>query len=176
MEAVGTATSLQQLHFDFQEGVGADGMCPKLFGHLSGLRQLKDLSVIGPLTPLNAAEPDVDDAMHLSALTGLTYLDVCSWRCSDVAAVALACHLSQLQQLRLTHCGLESKASLPAIAKLVQLRHLDLSINVMGIGDCLKLLTQLSGLTYMQLYSSQDGRPSEQEWDDFWAAVRGQQS
>jgi hypothetical protein len=114
-------------------------------------------------SPHHTAELDADDAVHLTALTGLTSLEVCAWRVGDVAAVALACHLSQLQQLRLIHCSLQSKASLPAIAKLVQLRHLDLSVNPVGsAGGCVTLLTQLSALTHLKLHG-----PTGQEYDEF---------
>jgi hypothetical protein len=128
MQAIGTATSLRHLLVDFQDGVSIYGMRPKLFGYLTGLRQLEDLQVLTRDVPVHhSAESDADDAMHLTALTGLTGLEVCAWRIGDVGAVALTCHLSQLQQLRLIQCSLRSKSSLPAIAKLVQLRHLDLS-------------------------------------------------
>jgi hypothetical protein len=181
MQAAGKATSLRQLRLDFREGIAAYAMRHKLFGFLTGLRQLKELSVLCLATPgpRHAADPlnaEADDAMHLTALTGLAHLHVFGRRAGDVAAVALACHLSELQSLCLNHCGLESRASLPAIAKLVQLRHLDLSINALGSGGCLKLLTQLTALTFMQLWGTQGGRPSNQEIDDFWAAVQGQGS
>jgi hypothetical protein len=92
-----------------------------------------------------------------------------------VAAVALACHLLQLQQLRLIHCSLTSKASLPAIARLAQLRHLDLSVNPVGSArGCLTLLTQLSALTHVEMHDIRAVGPSIQELGDFWAAVRGQ--
>jgi hypothetical protein len=171
MRDLGAATSLRQLRLDFTDGVTLESMRPKLFGYLTGLQQLQELHFIGRYPRYDDDHSHADDAMHLTTLTGLTNLDLCGRLVGDVTAVALACHLSQLRELRLVECNLGSRASLPAIAKLRQLRHLNLSGNAMGSGDCLTLLTQLSALTSMRLESMYGNEPSRQEWADFWAAV-----
>jgi Leucine-rich repeat (LRR) protein len=171
MHGIAAATSLRQLHLHVRNGISARAMRSKLCGYLTGLQQLQELRVSAP--QLSAADDDLFDAMHLTALTSLTRLDVSSWRSCDVATVALACNLSQLRELKLVDCGIESKAVLPAIAKLVQLQHLDLSYNALGCDSCLQLLTQLRALTALGLISLDGEAPSKAALDAFWAAVRG---
>ncbi|WIA34555.1 hypothetical protein OEZ86_012877 [Tetradesmus obliquus] len=173
MAGVAAATSLRQLHLDFRDGVSALGMRPKLFGCLTGLRQLQELGV--DALPVEYITTDADDVMQLTALTGLTHLDVACWAVGEVAAVALACNLPELRILKLYDCNLVSRAALPAIGKLAHLQHLELRDNRFGCDGCLQLLTQLRALTCLELVNKDGEEPSQQQLDAFWAAVRGQQ-
>jgi hypothetical protein len=175
MLGTAAATSLRQLHLDFSNGISTNAVrLIKLCGYLSDLQQLQELRVCaGHLT---AAADGPKDTMHLTALTGLTQLDLSRWPAGDVAIVALACSLSQLRVLKLVDCGIQSKAVLPAIAKLVQLQHLDLTANALGCDECLELLTQLRALTALSLVSSNNIAPSQAAFNIFWAAVRGERN
>jgi hypothetical protein len=176
MRGVAAATGLSKLQLDFQKDVAAHGMRPKLFWYLTGLRQLQELQVCA-VQPTNFIdeESDAGDIMQLTALTGLTQLDVVSWHVGDVAAVALACHLTNLHILKLCNCCMGSRAVLPAIGRLQHLQHLDLQDNTFGCDKCLQLLTQLRALTCLELKSRDGDKPTQQQLDAFWAAVRGQQ-
>uniref|UniRef100_A0A383WEG1 RNI-like protein n=1 Tax=Tetradesmus obliquus TaxID=3088 RepID=A0A383WEG1_TETOB len=173
MASIAAATSLRQLHLDLRDGVTAYSMRPKLFGYLTGLRQLQELEV--DAVHVGYTVTDADDIMQLTALTGLTRLDVEHWAVGDVAAVALACSLPELRVLKLYDCHLDSRAALPAIGKLAHLQHLDLRTNRFGCDGCLQLLTQLRALTCLELVNMDGEEPSQQQLDAFWAAVRGQQ-
>jgi hypothetical protein len=63
------------------------------------------------------------DALALTALTALTCLDLNGGGCGvdDVAAIALACSLTQLRSLDLGEARLSSTACLAAIGHLTQL-------------------------------------------------------
>ncbi|WIA21858.1 hypothetical protein OEZ85_004234 [Tetradesmus obliquus] len=70
------------------------------------------------------------DALHLTALTSLTGLEL--WDAAgvdDAAACALALRLKRLQKLNLFDCGLRSAAALPSIATLTGLTGLWLSVS-----------------------------------------------
>uniref|UniRef100_A0A383WG10 Uncharacterized protein n=1 Tax=Tetradesmus obliquus TaxID=3088 RepID=A0A383WG10_TETOB len=106
MAGIAAATSLRQLHLDFRDGVSALGMRPRLFGYLTGLRQLQELGV--DALPVEYITTDADDVMQLTALTGLTHLYVACWAVGNMAAVALACNLPELRVLKLYDCNLVS--------------------------------------------------------------------
>jgi hypothetical protein len=175
MRGVAAATGLTTLQLDFGVGVAAWGIRPKLFGYLTGLQQLQELHVYAVEPRHFDDESDAADVMQVTALTGLTQLDVSFWHVGDVAAVKLACHLPELRILKLCHCCMESRAVLPAIGRLQHLQHLDLQGNAFGCDKCLQLLTQLRALTCLELVSRDGDKPTQQQLDAFWAAVRGQQ-
>jgi hypothetical protein len=174
MQGLAAATSLRKLHLDFAESVAPEGLQPKLFGFLIGLRQLQELHADCRQYGSVAAATEAFDAMQLTGLTGLTKLEIVAWNVEDMGAVALACNLPMLQVLHLHSCGLQSKAALPAIGRLVQLQDLALSLNSTDCDGCLPMLTQLRALTSLHLVSRGAGRPSDEELAAFWAAVRGQ--
>jgi hypothetical protein len=175
MQGLAAATSLRKLHFNFSESVTPEGLQPKLFGFLTGLRQLQELHASCRNVGVDAAAAtEAYDAMQLTALTGLTKLEIIAWNVEDVGAVALACNLPELRVLQLYKCGVESKAALPAIGKLVHLQQLHLTMNEIDCDGCLQLLTQLRALTSLRLRDRNWDGPSDEELEVFWAAVGGQ--
>jgi hypothetical protein len=83
MQGLAAATSLRELHLDFVESVTAEGLQPKLFGFLTGLKQLKALHVECRRFGGDAAATEAYDAMQLTALTGLTKLEIIAWNVED---------------------------------------------------------------------------------------------
>uniref|UniRef100_A0A383WFZ8 Uncharacterized protein n=1 Tax=Tetradesmus obliquus TaxID=3088 RepID=A0A383WFZ8_TETOB len=148
MAGVAAASGLCKLHLDFRD---VDGVLrPKLFGYLTGLQQLQELRVKGvhaasidgahlQLYGANsecvrrAMSSDAADIMQLTALTGLTRLEVTSWTAGAAAAGALATGLPQLCRLKLYDCCIESTAALPALGRLSHLQHLDLRQNLRDV-------------------------------------------
>jgi hypothetical protein len=176
---LGAARSLQRLTLTFGDDVDWLGVPLKLFGHLTGLQQLRELHVSAAALP----EPDQSaalDALHITKLTQLTRLSIESWDVGSVVAVALACNLTQLRWLKLVECELMDAAALPSIGKLAQLQHLDLKISsklrhtVETCDDCLLFLTELRALTHLQLSEAWGAAPSKEALDTFWSLVRGQ--
>ncbi|WIA29600.1 hypothetical protein OEZ86_012090 [Tetradesmus obliquus] len=140
MQQIGAATTLVALHIASSMVDGDVHICR----YLTGLQQLQDLNLT------NAEGPNTrEDALHLTALTGLTALVLDGAQgVDDVAAVAIASWLRQLQNLELRSCGLTTAAALPAIGSLTQLQYLCLTgygaTEIEG-GDIM-LLTRLTKL------------------------------
>jgi hypothetical protein len=153
---------------------------------LAKLTCLQDLTV-GGFDDIFKVNFECDDALALTALTGLTRLDL--WGAQHgvgtEVATALALNLKQLQSLDLGYCDLqldsaEGSACLEAIGGLTQLTQL-------GLADCEGLtqhgLMQLTGLSRLQKDACLAlGHWDDEHWDDeqcealtaFWAAVHAQ--
>ncbi|WIA34557.1 hypothetical protein OEZ86_012879 [Tetradesmus obliquus] len=110
MEGIEAAISLRKLHLDLRDGSLGNSMRPKLFGYLTGLQQLQELRVKGvhfagkdgaqlqqwargvyggdSERVRRAMQSDAADIQQLTALTGLTRLEVTSWAAGAAAVGA----------------------------------------------------------------------------------------
>lgn len=116
LEAATSSTCLV-LHLPVRNGARLE-----LCRSLSGLTGLQMLSLEGLHQPGALA---ASDALHLSSLKGLTDLSFgagCPSGVEDMVAVALAGHLTRLQYLSFTGCGLTTAAVILAIALDVKQR------------------------------------------------------
>jgi hypothetical protein len=145
LKGLAAATSLTRLH---NQGYLVDESVP-LCVHLTGLTRLQDMDIHDAYLASRA------DALHLTALTSLTRLEVSGAPgLDDTAASAVALCLKQLQELRLISCALRSAAALPSIATLTGLTSLCLCLDswAQAVGelplgrDELVLLTPLAQL------------------------------
>jgi hypothetical protein len=146
-------------------------------GKLAGLTNLRDLHIYlgSRLTP--------GDVGALTALTGLTrlWLDDLGSAVDDAAAAALACSLTQLQDLDLGGCELGSMTCLAAIAQLVHLTSLniddfdcDYPLDSKLTREGLMLLTGLTRLQELELCRNDE--VTDEVVDEFWAALRAARS
>jgi hypothetical protein len=137
-------------------------------GSLAGLTSLRDLCI----ECLCISDEVPDDALALTALTGLTrlVLDRAYAAVNDSIATALACNLRQLQHLDLRRCNLGHMACLAAIAQLTQLTELRLEDNDLVTRQGLMLLTGLKQL--QRLGVDKNAEVTAAVLEGFWSAVR----
>jgi hypothetical protein len=137
-------------------------------GSLTGLTRLRHLSLFNSFLVL-------DDALALTALTGLTGLNLQGVHAgvTDVVATALACSLRQLRDLNLSACQLGDAVCLAAIGQLTQLTKLTLWA-VEGVTERgLSLLTNLSCLQQLEVKTGDE--LTAEALDRFWAGLRSTQ-
>jgi hypothetical protein len=175
LDGIAASTNLTSLHLEVFIDYDADiEHVPAPAAALTSLRQLQDLCInyswCGTL--LQSRMPD--DALSLTALTGLTHLELAdAGAClSDMAAAAIAGSCKQLRQLGLEACELGSMACLDNIRHLSQLTELRLEGNAGLTQQGLMLLTGLTQLQELGVDRTED--ITEGVVDRFWAAVRGQ--
>jgi hypothetical protein len=157
---------------------------------LTCLTRLRELS-ISRLHASTCSALAPSDAQSLTALSSLTYLDLCgaAHGVGTAAASALANTLTQLQRLNLSGCELqlgtaEGMACLKAIGRLTQLTYLDISCNMCDVqpftvnpGLTQQGLMQLTGLSRLQeLQVTREawqygGAVTDEVLQDFWAAL-----
>jgi len=124
---------------------------------LPSLCQLVDLR-------LHLTDPPPRIVLQLSSLGRLTALNLlCRTGCDDLAAVALACSLTRLQTLFLSSGDLKSWSMLPAVARLPDLRHLEIIGPPSSLLDAatLQQLLPLTGLTHLSLPHQHSDCPQE---------------
>lgn len=150
-------TGSTRLHCDRGYTTDADN---QLCAQLVKLRGLANLALL-------VKQQCARDVVNLTALTCLTHLEIkCDLGLDDVAAVALACHLTGLHHLRWQSADIKSWAVLPAAARLPQLRSLHVyrsSVPCLQLTpDLLNMLLPLSLLPLSQLtyLSLPLGRPA----------------
>jgi len=103
---------------------------------------------------LQLKDPPARAVLQLSSLGRLTALRLlCTTGCDDLDAVALACSLTRLQTLSIISLVLTSWSMLPAVARLTDLRCLDITGPPPSLLDAatLQQLLPLTGLTYLSL-------------------------
>ncbi|WIA14381.1 hypothetical protein OEZ85_002910 [Tetradesmus obliquus] len=76
MAGIAAATSLRQLHLDLRDGVTAYSMRPKLFGYLTGLRQLQELEHLDLRTNRFGCDGCLQLLTQLRALTCLELVNM----------------------------------------------------------------------------------------------------
>lgn len=124
------------------------------------------------------------DALHLSTLTGLTYLDLhhADKAVDELASVALACNLSQLRLLDISKGEVGAAlACIPALAKLTSLTYLAVPEEEALQPKHLSMLTGLTNLKRVvatvedqeawQRFAAampQCGGPDPQSWQSLW--------
>jgi hypothetical protein len=179
IDGVAASTKLTRLFLDVfvdpdmdtdEEDVEHVAACAKL----TGLRQLQDLRInyswCKPLVHTHMS----NDALSLTALTGLTRLVLAhAGACvGDLAATAIAGSCKQLRHLDLKQCHLGSMACLANIRYLKQLTELRLEGNA---GPTQQELVLLKGLKQLQTLGI-DGTAeiTDAVLDTFWEAVTGQ--
>jgi hypothetical protein len=184
LTGIAAATSLTNLHLHSGSLANDDAqmshasmadiaVCPML----AGLSRLEELCIY---TPMGGS--DVCDARALTALTGLTYLDLSYSRgvVTTDSATALARSLTRLRHLDLSSChqvDLNSTELMLALGQLTQLTLLGID---QGWGDnrlTVGALMQLTGLRHLTdlraVISSRE--VSGEVLRVFWEKVRGQQ-
>jgi hypothetical protein len=160
LKGLAAATSLVDLSIEGRIVHESVQLCVRL----TGLTRLQDLEIDGAHLASRA------DALHLTALTSLTRLEISEAPGVDnTAASALALHLKQLQELQFSDCGLRSAAALPSIATLTGLTRLclysTLAVGQLPLGrDELMLLTPLMRLQNVCFR----GFFSYAAWDELW--------
>jgi hypothetical protein len=175
-----TKLTLQAITFlEVEEGVGEldEERLFAVCASLAGLTCLRDLCIQN--YTVSSWMPD--DALALTALTGLTRLVLAEAddAVGDLIATALACNLRQLQHLDLQPCNLDGLVCLEAIAQLTQLTELRLEGNdgsrwtQQAGAEGLMLLTGLKQLQRLGFdVNAKTTAVSHQRLQDFWSAVR----
>jgi hypothetical protein len=147
------------------EGEDVRGVDIATCASLSRLPRLRHLEIL----PMSTLPPG--DALALTALTGLTHLALqqLGSGVDDVTASALACHLKQLRHLDLSGNMLGSMACLAPIGQLTQLT--ELQLRELG-GLTARGLMLLTGLTALQKLEVQHSTEvTDKVLTRFWAAV-----
>jgi hypothetical protein len=177
LSGAAAVTGLTGLQLDFwgHSPTSAVAACATI----AGLKALKQFELKG----LHLVHGDV---MFLTALTGLTLLDLYDVNLKqksegsggEVATTALAQSSTQLRHLALQHCwiDLSSAKVLPAIGQLRPLTALLLKGNMWLSEQGLMQLTGLTGLQRLRVPQtrSSDAGVTRKVLDRFWAAVRAQ--
>jgi hypothetical protein len=123
LTSVSIGNGFEQLPVSTFKGVE---LCHVL-AQLSNLRQLKYSQV----------KFDSSDAMHLSKLTQLIYLDVLDGGLgfNDVVVASLALCLTNLEVLEIGFCGLQTQGVFPVLARLAKLRCFEVLGNKVVLDD-----------------------------------------
>jgi hypothetical protein len=157
LDAIEHTTGLRRLALRGKSRAILPGI--SLHQHLVKLPLLQSLS-------LDRVDVPSDDAVHFTALTALTVLELegcCPM--GDLSVTAIACRLTGLIELSLRSCGLHGIGLWPAVASLVGLRHLLVDSEDTGepfLTDLsLHLLAPLTNLMYLgvngeQMWTTQD--------------------
>lgn len=175
LSGVTTATSLTKLFFKTFAWVdGASGAnCNGVVTEVAACASLSDLTGLRDLTISDKARLVPGDALALTTLTNLARLKLESTGSAvdDVAAIALACSLTQLRIFDLRLCALGGLVCLASIAHLSQLTELRLDG---ADGMTRRGVMLLTKLTQLQQLTSTRNDEVTQEWMDqeFWVALR----
>jgi Leucine-rich repeat (LRR) protein len=171
LAGVAAATSLTSLHLHSlslaNEHMADIVVCPRI----AGLSRLEKLHI-------QSSNPH--DVQALTALTGLTHLDLArSWESVGTdTATALARSLTRLRHLDLRGCrevDLGSAELMLALGQLTQLTLLDIAQGSDDSQLTVGGLMQLTGLRHLEeLMFTHSAEITQDVLDVFWAAVRGQ--
>jgi hypothetical protein len=185
-EGVAAATQLTGVELDFvgavtlsQEERACHAAALPICGSLAGLTGLGALRMhqVGLLP---------DDALNLTALTGLTRLELSRLQdgVNTAAATALLCSLTNLRYLKLVGCSADwgSLELLAAVGRLTQLTELWLkrsgriqlaSLKCSEPGLTQEGLLQLTGLKQLQrLWVDRSDEVTDEVVDSFWAGLQ----
>jgi hypothetical protein len=163
---LGAATSLTSLRFSWAEDDRSFIYLDKLEGFTEQLAKLEQLCCLRlSCLPLGVS------AHHLSVLTRLTSLELCSCKLRNFAVSVLGCKLKNLKHLSLDSNDDLSDSCTPTLGQLTQLSSLKLqgvAITKMGLMQ----LTTLRQLQHLQLSVDCWSTVRSEDLDNFWDALR----
>jgi hypothetical protein len=158
---VGAATSLTSLRLSWAEDTSLE--YDDMEGFSEQLAKLKELCCLKlSCLPLRLS------AHHLSHLTRLTSLELCSCELRDFVVVALSCKLKNLQRLSLDNNNALTDSCTPSLGQLTRLSHLNLhGMAIERLG-----LMQLTTLRQLQDLHISTRASSYKCLANFWSALR----